>query len=175
MGVCLVQAAWERRPKVAGPSPLSSVICDAPMYRRPACSLQRSAHAFSQRGQRGEFSRRKDPSVSSDPGSAQEGGFRPYGGGGPQAHHVRRRSPMHLRPHTLFPLGLWNSEGFPEFSRTDSFSERIRGPRGSRFIFSGPRASIPPPRPKTFSFLGVAGGTIERSCYSPHYVNTERD
>ena len=23
-------------------------------------------------------------------------------------------------------------------------------------------------------FLGVAGGTIERSCYSPHYVNTER-
>ena len=28
---------------------------------------------------------------------------------------------------------------------------------------------------KTFLFLGVAGGTIERSCYSPHYVNTERD
>ena len=24
-------------------------------------------------------------------------------------------------------------------------------------------------------FLGVAGGTIERSCYFPHYVNTERD
>ena len=24
-------------------------------------------------------------------------------------------------------------------------------------------------------FLGVAGGTIERSRYSPHYVNTERD
>ena len=23
--------------------------------------------------------------------------------------------------------------------------------------------------------MGVAGGTIERSCYSPHYVNTERD
>ena len=35
----------------------------------------------------------------------------------------------------------------------------------------------PPPTPasKTFMFLGVAGGTIERSCYSPHYVNTERD
>ena len=32
-----------------------------------------------------------------------------------------------------------------------------------------------PPRPKTFKFLGVAGGTIERSCYSPPYVNTERD
>ena len=24
-------------------------------------------------------------------------------------------------------------------------------------------------------FLGVAGGAIERACYSPHYVNTERD
>ena len=24
-------------------------------------------------------------------------------------------------------------------------------------------------------FLGAAGGTIERSCFSPHYVNTERD
>ena len=23
--------------------------------------------------------------------------------------------------------------------------------------------------------MGVAGGTIERSCQSPHYVNTERD
>ena len=23
--------------------------------------------------------------------------------------------------------------------------------------------------------MDVAGGTIERSCYSPHYVNTERD
>ena len=31
------------------------------------------------------------------------------------------------------------------------------------------------PAPKTLRFLGVAGGTIERSCYSPHYVNTERD
>ena len=28
------------------------------------------------------------------------------------------------------------------------------------------------PRPKTFLFLGVAGGTTERSFYSPHYVNT---
>jgi hypothetical protein len=32
-----------------------------------------------------------------------------------------------------------------------------------------------PPRPKTFKFLGVAGGTIERSCYSPHLVKFERD
>ena len=31
------------------------------------------------------------------------------------------------------------------------------------------------PAPKTLRFLGVAGGTIERSCYSPHNVNTERD
>ena len=31
------------------------------------------------------------------------------------------------------------------------------------------------PGQKTFMFLGVAGGTIERSCYSPHYVNTEGD
>ena len=28
------------------------------------------------------------------------------------------------------------------------------------------------PAPQTFKFLGVAGGTIERSCYSPHYANT---
>ena len=26
-----------------------------------------------------------------------------------------------------------------------------------------------------FVFLGVADGAIERSCYSPHYLNTERD
>ena len=39
----------------------------------------------------------------------------------------------------------------------------------------GSQAPSPQPRLKTFKFLGVAGGTIERSCYSPHYVNTERD
>ena len=33
----------------------------------------------------------------------------------------------------------------------------------------------PLPRSATFMFLGVAGGPIERLCYSPHYVNTERD
>ena len=32
-----------------------------------------------------------------------------------------------------------------------------------------------PLEPKTFNFLGAAGGTIERSCYSPHYMNTEED
>ena len=31
------------------------------------------------------------------------------------------------------------------------------------------------PRQKLLCFLGVAGGTIERSCYSPHYVNAEVD
>ena len=31
----------------------------------------------------------------------------------------------------------------------------------------------PPPGPKTFKFLGVADGKIERSCYLPSYVNTE--
>ena len=34
--------------------------------------------------------------------------------------------------------------------------------------------SSPSPRQKLLCFW-VAGGTIERSCYSPHYVNTERD
>ena len=43
------------------------------------------------------------------------------------------------------------------------------------FFLDGHWRSNPRPRPKTFKFLGVAGGTIERSCYSPHYVNTERD
>ena len=42
--------------------PISYLFCDAPMYRRPVCSLQ----------------------------------------------------------HTISPLDLWNSEGFPEFPRTDS-------------------------------------------------------
>ena len=41
--------------------------------------------------------------------------------------------------------------------------------------FSWRYRTSPLPRSKTFMFLGVAGGTIERSCYSPHYVNTERD
>ncbi len=31
-----------------------------------------------------------------------------------------------------------------------------------------------PPGPKTFKSLGVAGGTIERSYYFPHYEFTER-
>ena len=43
------------------------------------------------------------------------------------------------------------------------------------FFLVGHWAIDPRPRPNSFKFLGVAGGTIERSCYSPHYVNTERD
>ena len=49
------------------------------------------------RGAKGrEFSRRKDPRAQShgqsrsDPVPAQEGGFRPHGGGGPHALHVPR-------------------------------------------------------------------------------------
>mgnify|MGYP007024457750 CR=1 FL=1 len=58
--------------------------------------------------------------------------------------------------------------------------ERSSGPelfaRKSIFLhFSQRYPSSPSPASKTFMFLGVAGGTIERSCYSPHYVNTERD
>ena len=36
------------------------------------------------------------------------------------------------------------------------------GPRTSSFLVS-------------FLVFSVAGGTVERSCYSPHYANTERD
>ena len=67
----------------------------------------------------------------------------------------------------LSPLADWSPPGL---------AERICDPRSLRFISCGPQTSSPPLRPKTFRFLGVAaGGTIERSCYSPHYVNTERD
>ena len=96
------------------------------------------------------------------------------------------RRPVCFLMHTLPPFGPAELGGFfLEFLRTDSefgasrpLRERIRGHRGSislRSFFSRHWASTPPPRPKTFLFLGVAGGTIERSCYSPHYVNTERD
>ena len=44
----------------------------------------------------------------------------------------------------------------------------------SAFSFGDIRARRRPLQ-KLLCFLGVAGGTIERSCYSPHYVNTERD
>ena len=90
-------------------------------------------------------------------------------------------APIYRRPvcfvlHTLL-LGPVELGGFSRVPADGFFSERIRGPRGPRFIFSGHWASTPPPRPKTFKFLSVAGGKIERSCYCPHpplYVNTER-
>ena len=103
------------------------------------------------------------------------------------------RRPVCFLMHTLPPFGPAELGGFfPEFLRTDSefgasrpLRERIRGHRGSTFLrsfFSRHGLSLDsaltarrPGRPKTFLFLGVAGGTIERSCYSPHYVNTERD
>ena len=43
------------------------------------------------------------------------------------------------------------------------FREDMRSSR-PKIYFLGPCASIPPPRSLTFLFLGVAGGTIERSC-----------
>ena len=95
------------------------------------------------------------------------------------------------------PLDQWNSEGFspsscgrilslPEFQFQDL--SPLAFPAGSPekesvvfepplrdFFLDGHWRSNPRPRPKTFKFLGVAGGAIERSCYSPcspHYVNT---
>ena len=44
-----------------------------------------------------------------------------------------------------------------------------------KLFFLGDIEPSPLPRSATFMFMGVAGGPIERSCYSPHYVNTERD
>ena len=95
------------------------------------------------------------------------------------------------------PFGPGNSEGFfpsscgrilslPEFQFQDlsplafpaGSSEKesvVLEPAFRDFFLDGHWRSNPRPRPKTFKFLGVAGGTIERSCYSPHYVNTERD
>ena len=56
------------------------------------------------------------------------------------------RRPVCSLQHKLPHLDLWNSESFPEFPRADSFSERTRGPRGSRFIFLDlePRSSLDP-------------------------------
>ena len=68
----------------------------------------------------------------------------------------------------------------PDSSDCLQLRERSSGPelvaRKSIFLpFLWRYPSSPSPASKTFMFLGVAGGTIERSCYSPHYVNTERD
>ena len=99
--------------------------------------------------------------------------------------------------HTHPPFGPGNSEGFfpsscgrilslPEFQFQDlsplafpaGSSEKesvVLEPALRDFFLDGHWRSNPRPRLKTFKFSGVAGGTIERSCYSPHYVNTERD
>ena len=95
------------------------------------------------------------------------------------------RRPVCFLLHTLTPLDQRNSEGFsrvpmdsgPESSDCHQLRERSYGPGGSILekVFSQRYRTSPLPRSKTFMFLGVAGGTIERSCYSPHYMNTERD
>ena len=86
----------------------------------------------------------------------------------------------------FFPSSCGRILSLPEFQIQDLSS--LASPAGSsekesavaepspfEIFLSRRWASYPLPRPKTFKFLGVAGGTIERSCYSPHYVNTERD
>ena len=88
------------------------------------------------------------------------------------------RRPVCFLLHTLTPLDPRNSEGFsrvpmdsgPESSDCYQLGEKSYGPGGSileKVFFWRYRAS-PLPRSKTFMFLGVAGGPIERSCYSPH-------
>ena len=95
------------------------------------------------------------------------------------------RRPVCFFRHTLTPLDPRNSDGFsrvptdsgPEPSGCFQPGERSYGPGGLILekLFSWRYQASPLPRSKTFTFLGVAGGTIERSRYSPHYVNTERD
>ena len=65
----------------------------------------------------------------------------------------------------------------PDSSDCLQLRERSYGPEvpPRKTTFFGDIEPLPTPASKTFMFLGVAGGTIERSCYSPHYVNTERD
>ena len=95
------------------------------------------------------------------------------------------RRPVCFLLHTLTPLDPRNSEVFPEFlwiadlsPLTVISSERDPTVQEVRFLkkcFPWRYRTLPLPRSRTLMFLGVAGGTIERSCYSPHYVNTERD
>ena len=73
--------------------------------------------------------------------------------------------PEFLRIPDLSPLTVISSERDPTVQEVRSLKK----------YFSWRYRTSPLPRSKTFMFLGVAGGTIERSCYSPHYVNTERD
>ena len=86
----------------------------------------------------------------------------------------------------FFPSSCGRIHSLPEFQFQDL--SPLAFPAGSSvkesvvlepslrdFFLDGHWRSNPRPRPKTFKFLGVAGGTIERSCYSPHLVKFERD
>ena len=59
--------------------------------------------------------------------------------------------------------------------RERSYSPEARRLKLEKAFFLAISEARRRPRQKLLCFLGVAGGTIERSCYSPHYVNTERD
>ena len=66
----------------------------------------------------------------------------------------------------------------PDSSDCLQLRERSYGPGApplKKYFSLAIRSLCRCPRQKLLCFLGVAGGTIERSCYSPHYVNTERD
>ena len=90
----------------------------------------------------------------------------------------------------------WHLEGFPEFLRrillqflnfeiqdlsplavaSSPLREDLRSWRPV-ILFCGRDCPIRRPGQKLLSFWvwRVAGGTTERSCYSPHYSNTKRD
>ena len=86
----------------------------------------------------------------------------------------------------FFPSSCGRIHSLPEFQFQDlsplafpaGSSEKesvVLEPSLRDFFLDGHWRSNPRPRPKTFKFLGVAGGTIERSCYSPHYAKTDRE
>ena len=83
----------------------------------------------------------------------------------PWIQGTRTVFPEFLRIPDLSPLNVISSERDPTVQEVRSLKK----------YFSWRYRTSPLPRSKTFMFLGVAGGTIERSCCSPHYVNTERD
>ena len=93
---------------------LSPFFCDAPISRRPVCFLMHTLPPFGPAELGGFFllewlrggtcpregrARAAPQPVPRWPTafSGGERGFSPLEGGGPHAHHVRRRSPTHLR------------------------------------------------------------------------------
>ena len=72
----------------------------------------------------------------------------------------------------VFPEFLWISDLSPPAVISSERDPTVQEVRSLKKHFSWRYRTSPLPRSKTFMFLGVAGGTIERSCYSPHYVNT---